>query len=79
MEPHVSEKAIAALLAPDAGTITPYEYTIALAENAVDNGVELRTRREVTRIERDATSGMFTLTAKVRSAKVQTYVSTYAT
>ena len=35
------------LYSPDAGTITPYEYTITLAENAVDNGVELRVRREV--------------------------------
>jgi hypothetical protein len=25
----------------------PYEYAIALSENAVDNGVELRIRREI--------------------------------
>ena len=25
----------------------PYEYTIALAENAADNGVEIRIRRQV--------------------------------
>ena len=31
------------MLSPDAGTLIPYEYTIALAENAVDNGVEART------------------------------------
>ena len=30
------------MLSPDAGTLIPYEYTIALAENAVDNGVEVR-------------------------------------
>jgi hypothetical protein len=30
------------MLSPDAGTLIPYEYTIALAENAVDNGVEAR-------------------------------------
>ena len=46
------------------GTVTPYEYTIALAENAVDNGVEIRTRREVLKIDREATSGMFTLAVK---------------
>ena len=50
-EPFIHEDAIAALYSPDAGTITPYEYTIALAENAVDNGVELRVRREVVAIE----------------------------
>jgi len=51
MEPHVNPDAIAALYAPDAGNVIPYEFTIALAENAVDNGVELRIRREVTEIQ----------------------------
>ena len=50
-EPWIHDDAIGALYSPDAGTITPYEYTIALAENAVDNGVELRTRRQVVNIE----------------------------
>lgn len=31
--------------------MTPYEYTIALAENAVANGVELRLNTEVVDIE----------------------------
>ena len=35
------------------GTLIPYEYTIALAENAADNGVEVRTRREVRGIAKD--------------------------
>ncbi|CAB9512020.1 L-2-hydroxyglutarate dehydrogenase, mitochondrial [Seminavis robusta] len=47
MEPHINEEAIAALYSPDAGNVIPYEFAIALAENAVDNGVELRIRREV--------------------------------
>lgn len=50
LEPHIGADAIAALHSPDAGTITPYEYTIALAENAVANGVEIRTRRVVSDI-----------------------------
>lgn len=50
MEPAVNPDAIAALHSPDAGNVIPYEYAIALAENAVDNGVELRIRREVTDI-----------------------------
>ena len=53
LEPHINSEAIGALLAPDAGTLTPYEYTIALAENAADNGVEFRIRREVTAIRSD--------------------------
>jgi len=64
LEPAIDKSAVAALLSPDAGTVTPYEYTIALAENAVDNGVEIRTRREVLKIDREATSGMFTLAVK---------------
>lgn len=44
MEPHISADTTAALHAPDAGNLIPYEYAIALAENAVDNGVELRIR-----------------------------------
>lgn len=51
LEPHVNPDVTSALLAPDAGNIIPYEYTIALLENAVDNGVELRIRREVSAIE----------------------------
>mmetsp|Transcript_8752 Transcript_8752/g.16292 ORF Transcript_8752/g.16292 Transcript_8752/m.16292 type:complete len:668 (+) Transcript_8752:55-2058(+) len=47
MEPHLHPDTIAALHAPDAGSLIPYEYAIALAENAADNGVEVRIRREV--------------------------------
>lgn len=41
MEPNMSEKVIGALHAPTAGIVCPYELTLAAAENAVDNGVEL--------------------------------------
>merc|ERR1719223_337665 len=51
MEPHINPNSISALYSPDAGNVIPYEYTIALAENAVDNGVELRIRREVVDIK----------------------------
>jgi L-2-hydroxyglutarate oxidase LhgO len=47
MEPNLDEAATAALHSPDAGTLIPYEYNIALAENAADNGVEVRIRRMV--------------------------------
>ena len=50
MEPAVNDNAIAALYSPDAGNLIPYEYTIAAMENAVDNGVEVRIRREVKEI-----------------------------
>jgi hypothetical protein len=50
MEPFINPNAIAALYSPDAGNVIPYEFAIALAENAVDNGVELRIRRQVSEI-----------------------------
>ena len=50
MEPALNPDAIAALHSPDAGNCIPYEFAIALCENAVDNGVEIRIRREVTNI-----------------------------
>mmetsp|Transcript_29481 Transcript_29481/g.67300 ORF Transcript_29481/g.67300 Transcript_29481/m.67300 type:complete len:711 (+) Transcript_29481:122-2254(+) len=50
MEPALNPNAIAALYSPDAGNCIPYEFAIALCENAVDNGVEIRIRREVTNI-----------------------------
>lgn len=51
MEPYINPDVIAALYSPDAGNVIPYEYTIALAENACDNGVELRTRTAVIDIQ----------------------------
>jgi glycine/D-amino acid oxidase-like deaminating enzyme len=51
MEPYIADNVIGALYAPDAGNVIPYEFAIALAENAVDNGVELRIRTKVTSIE----------------------------
>lgn len=51
MEPYIADNVIGALYAPDAGNVIPYEFAIALAENAVDNGVELRIRTKVTQIE----------------------------
>jgi len=58
MEPKIHPEAIGALFAPSAGTLTPYEFTIALCENAADNGVEFRLRREVVGILGGVEGGM---------------------
>jgi glycerol-3-phosphate dehydrogenase len=50
LEPALSKEVVGALFAPTAGIICPYELTIAAAENAVTNGVELKLEREVTAI-----------------------------
>ena len=47
LEPMLSPKAVAALHAKSAGITCPYEMTIACAENAVANGVELLLGRPV--------------------------------
>ena len=47
MEPDISDEACAALYAPTAGIICPFELNIAMAENAAMNGVEFRFNTEV--------------------------------
>ena len=47
IEPYVSDEVIGSLYAPSAGIINPFELTVALCENAVDNGVELILNEEV--------------------------------
>lgn len=49
-EPNLSHKLVAALHAPSAGVINPYEFAFALIENAVDNGVELKVDSPVLKI-----------------------------
>ena len=41
-EPAVSPDAVAALWAPSAGIVCPFSLTVAMAENAAENGVEFR-------------------------------------
>lgn len=48
LEPNVSKNAVAALWAPTGGIVCPFNLTIALAENAFDNGVEFQFNTEVT-------------------------------
>lgn len=64
MEPYVNPEAIAALYSPDAGNVIPYEFTIALAENAVDNGVELYLRRKVTSLSFSDIDASWTVTLR---------------
>jgi glycerol-3-phosphate dehydrogenase len=51
-EPNLNEKVIGALYAPTAGIVCPWELAVALAENAADNGTEIRFDRKVTDIQR---------------------------
>ena len=55
IEPEVSEEVVAALLVPTGGIVCPFGFTIALAENACDNGVEFNFLTKVENIKKDET------------------------
>ncbi|MDD6855919.1 MAG: NAD(P)/FAD-dependent oxidoreductase, partial [Oscillospiraceae bacterium] len=50
MEPNVSRSAVAALWAPTGGIVCPFGMTVALGENAIQNGVEFRLGTRVTQV-----------------------------
>lgn len=52
MEPNISETVISALYAPTAGITEPWALAVAYAENAMDNGAELKLDFEVEKIEK---------------------------
>ena len=59
LEPNITKKAIAALWAPTAGLVNPFEIVMALAENAKQNGVNIFLNTEVVNIFKEDSS--FTL------------------
>ncbi|MEG1002159.1 NAD(P)/FAD-dependent oxidoreductase [Clostridium sp.] len=61
-EPNLNKEVFGALFAPTGGIVGPYEYTIALMENAVANGGELKVRAEVKNIEKE--NDKFKITTK---------------
>ncbi len=52
IEPSITNQVIKGLLAPSCGIINPFELVVALMENAIDNGVELKLSEEVISIAR---------------------------
>ena len=52
MEPYLSREVKAALYCANAGVTSPYEFVIALTENAIANGVDLKLNTAVTGIEK---------------------------
>lgn len=76
-EPNVADGVFAALYAPTAGIVCPFELNIALAENANVNGVEFRFRTEVQEIKKleegyelDTNQGVFKTRYVVNAAGV---------
>lgn len=76
-EPLLSEKAVAALLAPTAGIVCPYGMTFALADDAAANGVDFLRSCAVEDIERcgeeyiiHTAEGDFTARAVINAAGI---------
>ncbi len=53
MEPNISDQAVAALYAPTAGIVCPFNMNIAFAENAAANGVDFKMNTEVQNIRKE--------------------------
>ena len=49
-EPWITNKALVAVSSPTYGITSPYEFAIALAENAIENGVKIHLETEVVNI-----------------------------
>jgi glycerol-3-phosphate dehydrogenase len=54
LEPNLNSKVQFALYSPTVGVVDPWELTMALMENAVVNGIELRLNSRVTDIEKSS-------------------------
>jgi len=46
-EPNITKKALVGIYSPTYGMTSPYHFTIALAENAIENGVKLMLNTEI--------------------------------
>ncbi|MGG7057035.1 NAD(P)/FAD-dependent oxidoreductase [Clostridium tertium] len=53
LEASISDNIVGALYAPTGGIVGPFEYTIALVENGVENGGEVKLNAEVASITKD--------------------------
>lgn len=62
LEPNVSDQAVGALYAKTGGIVCPYELTIAMIGNAMDNGATLYTDFEVVSAKKE--NGIFTVFSK---------------
>jgi glycerol-3-phosphate dehydrogenase len=70
LEPNINDNVKAALYAPTCGIINPFELTVALAENAMDNGVELALNNKVITIKKVDDHYEVTTNEKVYKSKI---------
>lgn len=68
LEPNITDEVVGGLLAPTAGIIDPFNLSVHLMENAIDNGVELVLNEEVRKISKE--NGVFTINDKYQAKVV---------
>ncbi|EOT2959418.1 NAD(P)/FAD-dependent oxidoreductase [Clostridium perfringens] len=64
IEPNLNKEIVGVLNVKTSGIVSPYEMTIALAENAAENGVEFKLNSKVTNIEKTSEGYKLTLNNK---------------
>ncbi|UBK44345.1 NAD(P)/FAD-dependent oxidoreductase [Clostridium perfringens] len=64
IEPNLNKEIVGVLNVKTSGIVSPYEMTIALAENAAENGVEFKLNSKVTSIEKISEGYKVTLNNK---------------
>lgn len=79
MEPNLTEQVVCALYAPSGGIVCPFGMTIALAENACDNGVVFQLNTEVKEIQKIENGfRLFTSYGEIRSQYIVNAAGVYA-
>lgn len=80
LEPNLNPQAKYALYAPSAGIISPYKFTIALADNAVINGVKvlLETEAQDIRIKEKQVCGILTSRGLIETRVIINAAGLYA-
>ena len=73
MEPNLADDVVKALYAPTGAIVCPFNLTIALAENAADNGVEFYLNTEVTDIK--AIEGGYEITTDFQTIQARAIVN----
>ncbi len=53
MEPNIADDVVDALFVPTGGSVCPFNFNYALAENAADNGVEFKLSTKVEKVAKD--------------------------
>jgi glycerol-3-phosphate dehydrogenase len=69
-EPNLNKDISVALYCPTAGITSPYEFAIALAENAIQNGVELKLKTQVTAIQKSNDHFVITTNQETLATKI---------